>query len=106
MTINLLGSKGFDLHLLKNASNSSILSYDVASQTLSFDRTNSGNIDFNKRFSSIEKVKISPESNQLKLDILVDKSVVEIYANGGKALLTDLVFPLKDSSSIEMIWKK
>jgi fructan beta-fructosidase len=106
MTISLLDSKGFDLHLLKNASNSSILSYDIASNTLAFDRTNSGNVDFNKRFSSIEKVMVKPENNQLKLDILVDKSVVEIYANDGKALLTDLVFPLKESSSIEIVWKK
>jgi fructan beta-fructosidase len=105
LIINLLNSKGFDLELLKNGVNSSILSYDVATETLSFDRTKSGNVDFHKRFSSIESVKISPEKNQLKLDILVDKSVVEIYANDGKAVMTDLVFPLKNTSSIELRWK-
>lgn len=105
LTINLLNSKGFDLELLKNDANSSILSYDVATETLSFDRTKSGNVDFHKRFSSIESVKISPEKNQLKLEILVDKSVVEIFANSGKAVITDLVFPLKNTSAIELRWK-
>lgn len=105
LIINLLNAKGFDLALLKNGINSSILSYDVATETLSFDRTMSGNVDFHKRFSSIESVKISPEKSLLKLDILVDKSVVEIYTNDGKAVMTDLVFPLKNTSSIELKWK-
>ncbi len=105
LTINLLNTKGFDLHLLKTDKNTSILSYDVATEILSFDRRNSGNVDFHKRFSSIESVKIKPENNMLKLDILVDKSVVEIFANDGKSVITDLVFPLKSTSEIELIWK-
>jgi fructan beta-fructosidase len=105
LTIDLSNAKGFDLHLLKNISNTSILSYDMASESLSFDRTHSGNVDFNKRFPSIETVKIKPENNLLTLDILVDKSVVEIYANGGKTVITDLVFPLTNNSTIDFVWK-
>ena len=105
LTINLLGSKGFDLYLLKNDKNSTILSYDVATSMLSFDRTKSGNVDFHKRFSSVESVDVKPENGILKLDILVDKSVIEIFVNNGKAVITDLVFPLKDSSDIEVVWK-
>jgi fructan beta-fructosidase len=105
LTIDLSNTKGFDLHLLKHSSNASILSYDVAAESLSLDRTRSGNVDFNKRFPSIETVKIKPENNLLTLDILVDKSVVEIYVNGGKTVITDLVFPLANNSSIDFVWK-
>jgi fructan beta-fructosidase len=105
LTINLLGSKGFDLNILKNEGEKSILSYDTATETLSFDRTQSGTVDFHKRFSSIESMTVKPENNQLKLDILVDKSVVEIYANNGKKVLTDLVFPTKENGQIEIVWK-
>ncbi len=105
LTINLLQSKGFDLALLKSDTNSSILSYDVATETLSFDRRKSGKVDFNKGFPSVETLKIKIENGQLKLDILVDKSVVEIYANGGKGVITDLVFPLKNQSKIGIVWK-
>jgi fructan beta-fructosidase len=105
LTINLLGSKGFDLNLLKNGNEKSILSYDTAKQTLSFDRTQSGNLSFNKRFSSVESMTVKPENNQIKLTILVDKSVVEIYANGGKQVLTDLVYPKKENGQVEIVWK-
>lgn len=105
LSINLSNAKGFDLDLLKNDNEMSVLSYDVATQMLSFDRTKSGKVDFHKRFPSVETMKISPVNNELNLDILVDKSIVEIYANGGKKVLTDLVFPTKTDGSIEIKWR-
>lgn len=105
LTINLLNAKGFALSLLKNEGEKSVLSYDVATETLAFDRTQSGKVDFHKRFSSIEKLMIKPQNNLLKLDILVDKSVVEIYVNDGKKILTDLVFPTKDKGKVEISWR-
>ncbi len=105
LTINLLGSKGFELNLLKNEGEKSILSYDVATQILTFDRTQSGNVSFNKRFSSIESMIVKPQNNQIVLTILVDKSVVEVFANGGKSVLTDLVFPTKENGQVEIVWK-
>jgi fructan beta-fructosidase len=105
LTVNVLDTKGFDLNILKNDTEKSILSYDTATQTLSFDRTQSGDVSFHKRFSSIESMVVKPENNQLKLTILVDKSVVEIYANGGKKVLTDLVFPKKQNGQIDIVWR-
>lgn len=105
LNINLLASKGFILDLLKNAEEKSVLSYDIATETLSFDRTKSGNVDFHERFKSIESMKVKPKNGQLKLEILVDKSIVEIYANDGEKVLTDMVFPNKDKGGIEIIWK-
>ena len=105
LDIKLLTSKGFALNLLKNGDEKSVLSYDVATETLSFDRTQSGKIDFSERFKSIESMKIKPKNGHLKLDIIVDKSIVEIYANDGEKVLTELVFPTKDKGSVEIIWK-
>lgn len=93
LTIDLANSKGFSIDLLKNGEEKSVLSYDIATQKLSFDRTKSGKIDFSKKFSSIESMKIIPQNGIVKLDIFVDNSIVEIFANGGRAVLTDLVFP-------------
>ncbi len=105
LDIKLLTSKGFALNLLKNGDEKSVLSYDVATETLSFDRTKSGKIDFSERFKSIESMKIKPKNGHLKLDIFVDKSIVEIYANDGEKVLTDIVFPTKGKGSVEIIWK-
>ena len=105
LNIKLLTSKGFALNLMKNGDEASILTYDVATETLSFDRKKSGKTDFNERFKTIESMRVIPKNGQLKLDILVDKSIVEIYANDGEKVLTDIVFPTKGKGSVEIIWK-
>lgn len=102
---DLTNAKGFDLHLLKNANESTILSYDSASQLLSLDRTKSGKTDFHERFPSIESIKLAPGNGAIWLDILVDKSIIEVYGNDGKATITDLVFPTHTTSGIALIWK-
>ncbi len=105
LEIDLRNSKGFDLKLLNNKDNFALLSYDLASESLSFDRTKSGKVDFHKRFPSVEVVKLKPENQILKLDILVDKSILEIFANDGKVVITELVFPFSTEGGVEIIWK-
>lgn len=95
LEIDLNSSKGFDLKLLKFDNQYLLLSYDISTNQLTVDRTKSGKVDFNKRFSSIESVKVYPKNNKLYLDILVDKSIVEVYVNSGELVLTELVFPEK-----------
>jgi fructan beta-fructosidase len=97
--IDLTSSKGFDLQLLKYENQYLLLSYDVSTKIFSVDRTKSGKVDFNKRFSSVETTKILPKNNKLLLDILVDKSIMEVYINGGKVVFTELTFPDNQSTS-------
>jgi levanase/fructan beta-fructosidase len=47
----------------------------------------------------MESVKVSPKNNKLFLDILVDKSIVEVYVNSGEKVITELVFPEKLKTS-------
>lgn len=98
LDIDLTSSKGFDLQILKFENQYLLLSYDVSTNMFSMDRTKSGKVDFSKRFPSIETIKILPQNNRLQLDILVDKSIVEVYVNGGKIVLTDLVFPVNQAT--------
>lgn len=105
LDIDLSTSKGFDLELLKTAEHHLLISYDLASSTLSIDRSKSGKTDFHKRFPSVESVKVMPEKNKLRLEILVDKSIVEVYVNGGKVVLTDLVFPESTKTEEILSWK-
>lgn len=100
LTIDLTNTKGFSIDLLNTQDEKSILSYNLATQKLSFDRTKSGKIDFSKKFPSVESMKVSPQNGILKLDIFVDNSIVEIFANDGRAALTDLVFPTTTGGKI------
>jgi fructan beta-fructosidase len=102
LTIDLTDVKGFLIELLKNEGESSVLSYDVASKTLSFDRTKSGKVSFHEKFASVDAMKVAPKSNQLMLDIFVDNAIVEIYANGGEKVMTEQVFPTKSKGQVVM----
>ena len=101
--ISLGSAKKVGINLLKSGAEESSLMYDVNSSTLSFDRKKSGNVDFDERFPSVESVVVKPENGILKLHVLVDQSVVEIFANGGEKVMTDMVFPTKHEGKIELV---
>ena len=106
LTIELAEARNFELKLLNNEAETSLLSYEVATGKLSFDRTKSGKVAFHEKFPSVESMTVLPENGQLKLAIFVDNSVVEIYAKNGKAVLTDLVYPTKSMGVVVIGEKK
>ncbi|WP_084299364.1 glycoside hydrolase family 32 protein [Dyadobacter tibetensis] len=89
-----------EIQLLKSGEEASILSYDTGTEMLSFDRRKSGHTSFSDRFPSVEKIKVPLQNGQLKLKVLVDRAMVEIFANGGAQALTDMVFPKKSEGKI------
>ncbi|WP_438876541.1 GH32 C-terminal domain-containing protein, partial [Bacillus cereus group sp. BC55] len=40
------------------------------------------------------------EHGQLRLEIVVDRGSVEVFANGGRVALTDLIFPPRDADRV------
>ena len=60
-------------------------------------------MSFNPLFAStLETVRVPLQNGQLQLRLLVDKSVVEVFAQGGETTLTDLVFPRQHSGRISL----
>jgi len=100
LTFELKGTKDFQIKLLSNEGEAAILSYNVRTQKLTFDRTQSGNVAFHKKFASVESMTVPPVDGTLKLNIFVDNSIVEIFANNGAAVLTDLVYPSKKNGEV------
>ena len=77
--------------------------YDVARQELTLDRQHSGNVAFHPMFAmSLETAKVPLRDGQLQLRLLVDKSVVEVFAQDGETTLTDLVFPRQHAGRITL----
>ncbi|UKA50593.1 glycoside hydrolase family 32 protein [Arthrobacter sp. FW305-123] len=69
------------------------LSFDAAAHRLTLDRRNSGHTTFHEKFASAESAPVVLEDGVLKLRVIVDHGSVEVFAQGGKVALTDLVFP-------------
>ena len=91
------------LNLLQSANEKTVLRYDVAKQELTLDRRQSGNVAFHSMFaSSLETAKVPLRDGQLQLRLLVDKSMVEVFAQDGETTLTDLVFPRQHQGRISL----
>ena len=100
--IRMGSAKKVGIRLLKSEGEETVLTYDTATGKLSLDRTKSGNVSFSDRFQSVEQVTLQPENGIVKLHILVDHSIVEVFANGGIQVMTDFVFPTKHEGEVQL----
>ncbi|MHC2184400.1 fructan beta-fructosidase [Rathayibacter agropyri] len=79
------------------------ITYDVASGTLSLDRTRSGAVGFDADFPSVETAPVALKDGRLHLELYVDTASVETFAQGGVATITDQIFPDAGSTGISLL---
>ena len=72
-----------------------------ANGELFVDRTQSGVTDFSKDFPARTSTPLAIGNAPLELTILVDRSTVEVFAQGGKTAMTNLVYPLAGALGLE-----
>ncbi len=92
----------FGINVRKGKDEETVIGYDYNQQELFVDRRNSGSVDFDSTFASLEQAPLTPENNRIKLHIFVDWSSVEVFGNGGKMVITDRIFPSSSSDGIEL----
>ncbi len=87
---------GDEVHIILKSSGEceTIIGYDPEREWLFIDRSKSGLTDFNPSFACKHGARLVPDKGNVKLRIWVDRSVVEVFANGGIVALTDQVFPI------------
>jgi fructan beta-fructosidase len=70
------------------------IGYSEQEQQLYIDRTNSGDTGFHPEFKKwlTSAVKLDEDNNKIKLHILFDKSIIEVFGNDGKVVLTEQLF--------------
>ncbi len=68
-------------------------------QTVFIDRRNSGEVEFSDQFPGIHEAPLGFEQS-VDLRIIVDRSVVEVFVDDGKVVLTDLIFPDADADDL------
>lgn len=70
-----------------------VLTVDGAARTVTADRTACGDVDFHPLFASRDIARIVGNDDTIQLQVVVDASVIEVYAQGGLVTLTQQVFP-------------
>ncbi len=91
--------------LLASGGNYTLVGYDRKEQKLFFDRTHSGRINFSTSFPDRTEAPLTLTHGILRLNILVDRSSVEVFAADGRVASTNLVFPPSGATGAEVYAK-
>ncbi|RNI28995.1 glycoside hydrolase family 32 protein [Rufibacter latericius] len=77
--------------------------YSVSRKEMFIDRTKAGKIDFKDTFPGRHTAPLTLENGKLNLHLFLDVASVEVFANGGRAVMTDIFFPNEDFTKVELI---
>jgi fructan beta-fructosidase len=95
-------SSAFGFKVRKSEEEQAIIGYNVNNESLFIDRRHSGELSFNPFFADKHMVTIEPIDNKVKLHLFIDWSSVEVFANNGELVMTDLIFPAGYSEELEL----
>lgn len=92
----------FGIKLSNDLNESLIAGYDITTGQLFVDRTQSGKVGFSKDFPAIVTAPCKLDNNTLQLHILLDEASIEIFAQQGKTVLTNIFFPSQPYSKLSL----
>jgi fructan beta-fructosidase len=105
--LNLKLKKESDSHFAIRLSNTKKeyidIGYEGVGQLYFINRNNSGKTDFNKDFSGKHIGQASYSSETIDMTIYLDHASVELFADGGQCVMTDIMFPNERFSKIELV---
>ena len=97
------GSKeNVTLTLSNKAGNKVDMVYDAEKHTMSFDRRESGIVDFSENFPAVTVSPTFESNGRISLRIFIDRSSIEVFGNGGEFVMTNLVFPTEPYSTLSV----
>ncbi|MEZ5329614.1 MAG: GH32 C-terminal domain-containing protein [Verrucomicrobiales bacterium] len=83
----------FELLLIKPDSGVAPILVDTENRVLSFDRTQFGETGFHGDFPGVHVSPLRVVDGKVTLRLLIDVASIEIFANDGESVISDLVFP-------------
>lgn len=66
------------------------------------DRQQSGNVEFHAAFAGRHHAPARTIDGEVSLQIFVDRSTMEVFINGGEAVISDRIFPTGGTRSVEV----
>ena len=78
------------------------MGYTIDPAEVYVDRTKSGEAGFDETFAGRHSARLEAKDGRVNLHILVDRSVVEVFAGDGRVAITDRVFPKPSSKGLSL----
>ncbi len=87
----------------KGPGEETLVGIDRRAGTVFVDRFRSGVSGFSPHFAGRHFVRLSSNDTvPVRLHLLVDATSVEVFAEGGRAVLTDQIFPKRESRGVSL----
>ncbi|MDE5650764.1 MAG: glycoside hydrolase family 32 protein [Duncaniella sp.] len=93
MDIDPLKAESVSIELANEAGEKVIMIYNPSTSELSFDRKESGIVDFSQDFPAITVAPTHSDGKSISLRIFIDRSSIEVFKKDGRFAMTNLVFP-------------
>ncbi|WP_373230363.1 glycoside hydrolase family 32 protein [Cohnella sp.] len=91
------GIDSFGFNLRTSEQEETVAGYSVMDSAVFVDRTRSGVVDFHEHFAGKHQAILPSNPQCLQLRLIVDRSSVELFANDGLIVITDLIYPSSSS---------
>jgi len=98
----LAGATEVGLRVRAGGGEATAVGYDAIARQLFVDRTHSGDANFSSDFPDRHAAPLPHEDGRIRLHLFVDRCSVELFGGGGRAVITDLIFPSPSSTSLEV----
>ena len=95
-------ARAVGFRLLQGEGEETLVGFTASPSEVYVDRTNSGEGGFHDTFPGRHTARLQPVDGRVSLRILVDRSVVEVFAGGGRVAITDRVFPKPSSTGMSL----
>ena len=95
LNISLEKIKDFSLIMSNDEGDKLVIGFDKKVNQYFIDRTLSGKVDFQNQFGAKHTAPRINETGAINLSLIVDGSSVELFADGGLTLMTEIFFPGK-----------
>ena len=93
INLSIAGLHDFSLILSNSSGEKTIIGYDKKMNQYFIDRTLSGKTDFNNEFAAKHTAPRVSNNKNMDLSLLIDASSVELFADNGLSVMTEIFFP-------------
>jgi fructan beta-fructosidase len=92
----------FGIELSNGLGESVLIGYEPMQKQYFIDRTHSGKTNFSPQFSGKHYAPSSSEGEIISMHLFIDASSVELFADDGRTVMTELYFPNEDFNHIRL----
>ncbi len=97
------GTAPFDIRIATGPDERTTVSIDPGRQQLVVDRAHSGLTAFNPKFSLRHEAPLRVDDGRVRIRLLLDTSSLEVFAQRGETVMTELIFPHAGSRRLSIV---